>query len=73
MRYFQSSQSTTFNTDMNIPANSHYRIDGVDVLHDYSISSVKSFVLNARMKNPTEFEQFKRWIIYKLYDYSISN
>ena len=48
-RYFQSSQSITFNTDINIPVNSHYKIDGIDVLHDDSISSVKSFVLNARI------------------------
>ena len=46
-RHFQAQQSTTFNTDINIPANSHYKIDGVDVLHDDSISAVKSFILNA--------------------------
>ena len=48
-RYFKATQSTTFNGDFNIPENKHYKIDGIDVLHDDSISAVKSFVLNARI------------------------
>ena len=31
MRYFQASQSITFNADVNIPANSHYKINGVNI------------------------------------------
>ena len=53
-----TSTMTTTSQDDNTDLFSHlfensdediYKIDGIDVLHDASISSVKSFILNARI------------------------
>jgi hypothetical protein len=48
-RYFQATSSTTINGDLNLSSGSSYKIDNIDVLSDDSISSVKNFVLNARI------------------------